>query len=86
MPDRMAALLRRISNNPSDVRFSDLERLCEAYFGPPRQGSTSHLVYRTPWRGDPRINLQVRKGKAKPYQVRQVLDAIQELDRIRKPL
>lgn len=87
MQNHMAALLRRISNNPSDVRFSDLERLCEAHFGPPRQGGTSHRVYRTPWPGDPRINLQIRKGKAKPYQVRQVLDAIRKkLDQPRKPL
>ena len=86
MKKKITALLRQISNNPRDVRFSDLERLCEAYFGPPRQGGTSHRVYKTPWQGDPRINLQVRKGKAKPYQVHQVLDAIQKMDQTRKPL
>jgi hypothetical protein len=29
--------------------------------------------------GDPRVNIQNDKGKAKPYQVRQVLDAIEKL-------
>ncbi|MEI6371653.1 MAG: hypothetical protein WCO49_18400 [Nostocales cyanobacterium ELA608] len=29
-----------------------------------------------PWGGDPRVNIQNDKGKAKRYQVRQVLDAI----------
>jgi hypothetical protein len=32
-----------------------------------------------PWQGDPRINIQNRKGKAKAYQVKQVLLAIERL-------
>jgi hypothetical protein len=37
------------------------------------------LVIKTPWPGDPRVNIQNAKGKAKPYQVRQVLQAIEKL-------
>ena len=38
-------------------------------------------VYKTPWQGDPRVNIQCGKdGNAKAYQVRQVLDAIARLD------
>ena len=48
-------------------------------FGEPRRHG-SHLVYRTPWQGDPRINIQSRRGQAKPYQVRQVLKAIDKLE------
>jgi predicted HicB family RNase H-like nuclease len=33
-------------------------------------------VFNTPWPGDPRVNIQNDKGKAKAYQVRQVLKAI----------
>jgi hypothetical protein len=29
-----------------------------------------------PWAGDPRVNIQDDRGKAKAYQVRQVLKAI----------
>jgi hypothetical protein len=29
-----------------------------------------------PWSGDPRINLQNKNGKAKPYQVKQAIAAI----------
>jgi hypothetical protein len=29
-----------------------------------------------PWAGDPRINLQNKHGKAKPYQVKQAIAAI----------
>ena len=52
----------------------------EAYFGKPRQMGTSHLIFNTPWQGDPRINIQEDKGKAKAYQVRQVLLAIDKLE------
>ena len=31
------------------------------------------MVFKTPWQGDPRVNIQNAKGKAKVYQVRQVL-------------
>jgi hypothetical protein len=37
-------------------------------------------VYKTPWQGDPRINMQNHKGKAKAYQVKQVLLAIEKLE------
>jgi hypothetical protein len=37
-------------------------------------------VYRTPWPGDPRVNIQNKKGKARAYQIRQVLRAIARLE------
>jgi hypothetical protein len=67
-------------DNPKGVRFADLCRVCEKYFGQPRQKGTSHRIYRTPWLGDPRVNIQDDKGKAKVYQVRQVLKAIERWD------
>ncbi len=68
---------------PANVRFSDLKKVCEAFFGEPRQKGTSHAVYKTPWIGDPRINIQDDKGMAKVYQVKQVLLAIKKLENIR---
>jgi len=47
-----------------------------------RQSRTSHCVYKTPWHGDPRINIQNKNGKAKAYQVKQVLDAISKIEEI----
>ncbi|WP_036567317.1 toxin HicA [Oceanospirillum beijerinckii] len=67
-------------NSPQDVRFSDLCKICDLYFGPARQSGSSHRVYKTPWPGDPRVNIQNTKGKAKPYQVKQVLLAIKRLE------
>ena len=66
--------------NPSGVRFSELCRVCEHYFGKPRQKRTSHRIYKTPWQGDPRVNIQNARGKAKTYQVRQVLRAIERIE------
>jgi hypothetical protein len=72
-------ILAEMRRNPKGIRFSELCRVCQRYFGAPRQHGTSHLVYRTPWPGDPRVNIQNEKGMAKAYQVRQVLKAIERL-------
>jgi hypothetical protein len=37
-------------------------------------------VFKTPWPGDPRVNIQDKGGKAKAYQVKQVLTAIKKLE------
>jgi len=58
----LTKILRQMSENPKEVRFADLRRVCEFYFGKPR------------------VNIQNNKGKAKPYQVRQVLHAIEMLE------
>ena len=63
----------------SDVLFSRLLTLCQQFFGAPRI-TGSHHIFKTPWSGDPRINLQQEKGgKAKNYQVRQVKNALLKL-------
>jgi hypothetical protein len=70
-------LLERMRTNPSEVRFADACKVVSAFFGAARQKRTSHRVWKMPWPGDPRINLQMGEGgKAKAYQVRQALQAI----------
>ena len=73
-------ILMQMKRNPKDVRFIDLCKVCENFFGEPRQSSNSHRIYKTPWQGDPRINIQNHKGKAKAYQVKQVLLALEKLE------
>lgn len=73
----VVASMRR---NPSNIRFSDLSRVCDYYFGTARHKGTSHRIYKTPWSGDPRVNIQNSKGKAKDYQVKQVLLAIERIE------
>jgi hypothetical protein len=72
-------ILKQMRKAPTNVRFAELQKVREAYFGKPRQSGSSHAVYKTPWQGDPRVNIQNDKGKAKAYQVRQVLLAIERL-------
>ena len=62
-----------------NIRFARLLTLCTQFFGEPRING-SHHIFKTPWPGDPRINLQKTKGgKAKPYQVKQVVNALSKL-------
>ena len=76
----IAEKLKLFKNNPKDVKFSELCKICDFYFGDARQSGSSHRVYKTPWAGDPRVNIQNSKGKAKAYQVKQVLKAIERLE------
>jgi hypothetical protein len=74
---KLEALLEKMRINPKNIRFSELASICEHYFGKPRQSGSSHMVFKTPGEGDPRVNVQNDKGKAKAYQVKQVLKAIE---------
>lgn len=73
-------IVARMRRQPKAIRFQDLCKVCDAFFGAPRQAGTSHRIYRTPWPGDPRINIQNSGGKAKAYQVKQVLQAIDRIE------
>ena len=73
-------ILLQMKRNPKDVRFTDLSKVCDNFFGESRQSSSSHRIYKTPWQGDPRINIQNYRGKAKAYQVKQVLLALEKLE------
>ncbi|GAD85004.1 hypothetical protein [Nocardia asteroides] len=73
-------ILAKMREAPTNVRYADLELVCREHFGRPRRHGTSHAVFKTPWPGDPRVNIQEgSNGAAKIYQVRQVLDAIDRL-------
>ena len=78
---RVEEILAKMKRDPKDIRFVDLRKVCDFYFGKARHGGSSHRIYRTPWQGDPRINIQNHKGKAKVYQVKQVLLAIERLEK-----
>lgn len=70
-------LLEAAQRNPRDVRFSHLQSLAEALgFSLARRSGSHHIyVHQTI---DALVNLQPDKnGKAKPYQVRQILDIVE---------
>ena len=70
--------IKRLSN-PKCVRLRELLAICERYFGQPRIRG-GHHIFKTPWRSDPRINLQAAGKMAKPYQVRDVVRALARLE------
>ena len=65
--------------NPNNVQFNDLLNICRKYFGQPRIKGSRH-IFKTPWKGDPRINIQKDGKMAKPYQVKIVIKAIKKLE------
>ncbi|CAG9168158.1 toxin HicA [Cupriavidus pinatubonensis] len=77
--------LDQMRRDPQSVKFKDLVKVCKEHFGEPRQDGTSHKVFKTPWPGDPRVNIQDKNGMAKPYQVRQVLKAIDKQTQEKQP-
>ena len=77
---KVEEIVANMRRNPRGIRFRDLCKVCDFYFGDARQKGSSHRVYKTPWPGDPRVNIQNAGGMAKAYQVRQVLRAIDRLE------
>lgn len=77
---KVSEIVLQMRSNPQNIRFADLCMVCDYYFGTARQTGSSHRIYKTPWQGDPRINIQNDNGKAKVYQVKQVLKAIEILE------
>lgn len=70
--------LKKLEDATKATRFDYLVRVCQVHFGNERIKG-SHHIFKTPWPGDPRINLQREHGMAKPYQVRQVIEALRKL-------
>ncbi len=71
-----------LSLNPKNIKFDELFNICERHFPEYRCTGTSHFIFKMPWPGDPRINIQrdkKSKKMAKAYQVRQVISALERL-------
>lgn len=73
-------IVAALRSSQTNVRYADLFKVCTHYFGKPRQERTSHAKFETPWAGEPYVNIQNKNGQAKPYQVKQVLAAIDKLE------
>ncbi|WP_291314524.1 toxin HicA [Corynebacterium sp. UBA2622] len=82
MGGNIDSIVEKMRRAPANISFSELEKVCDHYFESRKSRKTSHKTYKTPWPGNPRVNIQNANGKAKPYQVGQVLQAIDNLMRI----
>ena len=79
---RCAKLLEKAQSSPKNLKFDDLCALAECYGWVFQRQCGSHRIYLYAQLGNETgsmMNFQSRKGKAKPTQVRQLLDAIEEL-------
>jgi hypothetical protein len=72
----VAKIVAAMRANPKNISFDDLARGVRALLRPAKNQWWIALGVPDPWPGDPRVNIQNDTGKAKPYQVRQVLAAI----------
>ena len=73
---RKKEIYEKLKNNPKNVRFEELCKAAELFGFKYRGGKGSHVVY---VREGVReiLNFQNVKGKAKPYQVKQLLKVIE---------
>lgn len=76
-------IVRNMERAPHNVSFRELEKVCVHYFGAPRING-SHHYFKMPWKDDPRICIQEKNGKAKPYQVKDVLFAVRRIERLER--
>ncbi len=61
-----------------NIKFKTLLKICTHFFKGPRiEGS--YYIFKTPWKGQPWVNIQKDKKMAKVYQVRQVKEALKKL-------
>ena len=72
-------LLLAARNNPGNLRFAELRRLAEDHGFVFARQSGSHAVYKRPGHIGV-MTFQDDRGKAKGYQVRQLIAAIDELE------
>jgi predicted RNA binding protein YcfA (HicA-like mRNA interferase family) len=74
---RRQKLLEKARNNPKGLRYKELVALVESFgYVLDRQRGTSHAVYKAPGRLVAFVLQPGKGGKAKPYQVEQVLREI----------
>ena len=77
-------LLRKARKIPAGLRFQELCRLCECADMKLDRTRGSHFIYR---RENPPCLVSIQKmpdGKAKAYQVRQVVNFIEEFDLLKE--
>lgn len=70
-------LLLKVLSGPDNVRFDDMVTLVEAFGFRLSRVKGSHHIFVHPALPE-LVNLQERNGKAKPYQVRQFLELVEQ--------
>jgi predicted RNA binding protein YcfA (HicA-like mRNA interferase family) len=69
-------ILAKVLASPANVRFSEMQRLVEAFGFRLLRVSGSHHIYGRAGLNE-QVNIQEVNGKAKPYQIRQFLKLVE---------
>lgn len=43
-------IIEQMKSEPANIRFVDLQKVCETLFGKARNWGGSHFIYKSPWR------------------------------------
>ena len=70
-------LYEEIKRNPKNIRFQKICKVAEAFGFIMRKGKGSHYIFVRPG-VEELLNFQNVKGKAKPYQVKQLIKIIEK--------
>jgi predicted RNA binding protein YcfA (HicA-like mRNA interferase family) len=70
-------LLKKVLASPKNIRFGDMVTLIEGFGFRLARIRGSHHIFEHPDVVET-VNIQNRKGKAKPYQVRQFLELVEQ--------
>jgi predicted RNA binding protein YcfA (HicA-like mRNA interferase family) len=70
-------LYEELKRNPKNIRFEKICRIAEAFGFKKRKGKGSHFIFICPG-VEELLNFQDVKGKAKPYQVKQLIKIIEK--------
>lgn len=72
---KQCKLFEKIKNNPRNIKFDEIKALLKLYGFTLQRQKGSHQIYKM---GNILVNIQKVNGKIKPYQVKQVILAIEE--------
>ena len=75
--NQTSKLFAQLVNTRAAMRFADFERILKAFGFTLDRITGSHHIYRHP-AVPRRLSIQPRGGKAKPYQIDQFLDMVEE--------
>ncbi len=76
---RKSKLLAKVLSGSGNVRFADVVKLAEAFGFALARISGSHHIFAHP-KVPELLNLQKERGKAKSYQIRQLIALVEEYD------
>lgn len=77
-PTKLDKLIQKAITSPQNLRFNELCTLCRHFGMKQRKKKGSHRIYKREEPPKFTVSIQDDDGKAKPYQVNQLLDKVRQ--------